>query len=220
MGKKAKKQRESAPEVEQAPAEGTSKPLDDREAWRAEGKEWLRKAKEQIKAKEDAIRAKEEALRRREAKEKERKAKTQDPEWQRKQAKRREQQAKREAQRQEFWARRRAEEEARWREEAERSRREDEAFFKDMRARLEEAMRAAFGDRAGSGYSRSFVWPRPQAPQCWEVLGLPSTATAVELKKRYRELAKLFHPDRGGDEATFKKINDAHKEAAKLLGLR
>ena len=34
-----------------------------------------------------------------------------------------------------------------------------------------------------------------------EILGLPKMVTAEEVKHRYRELAKRYHPDRPGGEA-------------------
>ena len=33
------------------------------------------------------------------------------------------------------------------------------------------------------------------------------------VKKQYRKLAMKYHPDRGGDEETFKQINNEYEEA-------
>ncbi len=48
----------------------------------------------------------------------------------------------------------------------------------------------------------------------YEILGVPKTASAAELKKAYRKLALKYHPDRTkGDkasEAKFKEINEAY----------
>lgn len=44
----------------------------------------------------------------------------------------------------------------------------------------------------------------------YEVLGLDKTATPEEIKKAYKKLAKMHHPDAGGDEEMFKKINEAY----------
>jgi hypothetical protein len=40
--------------------------------------------------------------------------------------------------------------------------------------------------------------------------GLQHTATQEDLKKQYRQLAKRYHPDTGGDEVTFKTLQSAH----------
>jgi curved DNA-binding protein CbpA len=37
-------------------------------------------------------------------------------------------------------------------------------------------------------------------------LNVPNTATTEEIKKAYKKLALVHHPDRGGDEAKFKEI--------------
>src|SRR5215510_15614532 len=49
----------------------------------------------------------------------------------------------------------------------------------------------------------------------YKILGVGDAATPDEIKKRYRELAKKYHPDRtGGDKAKehrFKEINAAYE---------
>jgi curved DNA-binding protein len=42
------------------------------------------------------------------------------------------------------------------------------------------------------------------------ILGVPKTASAEEIKKAYRKAAMKHHPDRGGDQARFKEINEAY----------
>jgi hypothetical protein len=42
----------------------------------------------------------------------------------------------------------------------------------------------------------------PPPAKC-EILELPTTATIADVKKRYRNLVKTMHPDRGGDAAQF-----------------
>lgn len=45
----------------------------------------------------------------------------------------------------------------------------------------------------------------------YEVLGVKKDASADELKKAFRRAAIEHHPDRGGDEAKFKEINEAYE---------
>ena len=45
----------------------------------------------------------------------------------------------------------------------------------------------------------------------YEVLGLTKGATSDEIKKAYRQLCKIHHPDVGGDESLFKEIAEAYE---------
>jgi len=45
----------------------------------------------------------------------------------------------------------------------------------------------------------------------YDILGVKKTATADEIKKAFRKLARKHHPDAGGDEEKFKEINEAYE---------
>lgn len=45
----------------------------------------------------------------------------------------------------------------------------------------------------------------------YQILGVPENASEEEIKKRFRELAKKYHPDIGGDPEKFKKILEAYR---------
>ncbi len=55
------------------------------------------------------------------------------------------------------------------------------------------------------------VRPIVERQQALAVLGLPSDATRQEIKRRYRELAKKYHPDRGGDQQEMRRIIAAYQ---------
>ncbi len=45
----------------------------------------------------------------------------------------------------------------------------------------------------------------------YEILGVAKDASEVEIKKAYRKAAQKHHPDKGGDEAKFKEVNEAYQ---------
>ena len=44
----------------------------------------------------------------------------------------------------------------------------------------------------------------------YQVLGINKSSSQEDIKRAYRKLAMKHHPDKGGDEAEFKKINEAY----------
>jgi len=68
---------------------------------------------------------------------------------------------------------------------------------------------------SGANPARSLL----ERQQALSVLGLPVNATPQQIKRRYRTLAKRYHPDRGGDQRQMQRIIAAYeylmKEQAK-----
>lgn len=52
---------------------------------------------------------------------------------------------------------------------------------------------------------------RPQNPDYYSVLGIARTATASEIKLKYYELAKIYHPDLNKDEGAQLKFTHISK---------
>ena len=52
----------------------------------------------------------------------------------------------------------------------------------------------------------------------YQTLGISPQADAKEIKRAYRKLAGKHHPDKGGDEAEFKKIQNAYRHAPRQRG--
>src|SRR5665213_2926346 len=45
----------------------------------------------------------------------------------------------------------------------------------------------------------------------YKILGVPSNSSAIQIKKRYQQLAKQHHPDHQGDESSMIIINSAYE---------
>lgn len=51
----------------------------------------------------------------------------------------------------------------------------------------------------------------PVNTELYDILEIPPTASEQDIKKAYKKQALKYHPDKGGDEKTFKKINRAYE---------
>jgi DnaJ-domain-containing protein 1 len=67
------------------------------------------------------------------------------------------------------------------------------------------SMRSLWGNRANP--ARIMI----ERQQALRVLGLPPNATPEQIKRRYRTLAKRYHPDRGGDQRQMQRIIAAYE---------
>ena len=70
-------------------------------------------------------------------------------------------------------------------------------------------MKALWENRANP--ARSIV----ERQQALNVLGLPPNATPQQIKRRYRTLAKRYHPDRGGNQQQMQRIIAAYEYLTK-----
>jgi len=61
---------------------------------------------------------------------------------------------------------------------------------------------------------------RPTTTSIWATLGITARATAVDLKRAFRQRALATHPDRGGDAEAFRQVQSAFKEAQRRIARR
>ncbi|MCB9135138.1 MAG: J domain-containing protein [Anaerolineales bacterium] len=59
--------------------------------------------------------------------------------------------------------------------------------------------------------------PAPSPETWWDILELHPQATENEIRTAFRRLARLTHPDAGGDPDEFIKLQNAFEEALRLL---
>ncbi len=71
------------------------------------------------------------------------------------------------------------------------------------------------GDDTVQAAFRGFqALPAPDTKRSWhEILSVPPNASKDKIKRSYRRLAKLAHPDNGGSAEQMAEINRAYKEA-------
>ena len=85
-------------------------------------------------------------------------------------------------------------------------------------AHRRDAANAAPRVHRGRSHRRSISQVSPRTYKALgnhERLGLEGAASRQEVKTAYRKYARLFHPDKGGDEEMFKLLGDAYKELLK-----
>ncbi len=70
-----------------------------------------------------------------------------------------------------------------------------------------------FAHGGGGGGRGSMRQPRADVDttKLYETLGVEKDCSAADIKKAYRKLSRLHHPDKGGDEHKFKEINAAYE---------
>lgn len=75
---------------------------------------------------------------------------------------------------------------------------------------------AAGGTSSQYDFARHQMGFEPKKEPFWcRILGVSPDATKSEIKTKYRELAKIHHPDAGGDPDKFREISNAYEEAIK-----
>jgi len=58
-----------------------------------------------------------------------------------------------------------------------------------------------------------------RGPNCWDILGIPSTSTIDEVNRAYRKLAEIHHPDKiTGSGERFIVLQKAYEQAINYLG--
>lgn len=70
-------------------------------------------------------------------------------------------------------------------------------------------------DQAFAGY---MALPDPVTRKWWEVLGVPSDSDDATIKMAYLRLAKIHHPDAGGDPVLFDQVQKAYDLAIQKAG--
>lgn len=102
----------------------------------------------------------------------------------------------------------RQEQEAKQKAEEEARRRKEEEFQREKARLNEEFFRRFFG-----GSYTSFSSSSTELQQAFSVLQLSTRATVQEVKHAFKRKAKEAHPDVGGSEEAFKKLNNAYELA-------
>lgn len=73
-----------------------------------------------------------------------------------------------------------------------------------------------FIERAFTGFK---ALPEQTSQQSWwGVLGVSEKSGKDDIVQAYRNLVKVHHPDAGGNEDHFKKINDAYQQGLRQMG--
>ena len=91
--------------------------------------------------------------------------------------------------------------------------------FDELKMLDKDSLKRVFGEFWFFVYYRIYhdngrIYSQEPEPELLDFLGLPYDAEQASLKKRFRELCKLYHPDEGGDHYKFielMKIKEKYK---------
>jgi len=86
---------------------------------------------------------------------------------------------------------------------------------KDIPAWLKEFQQRPRGLPPGEQTPSELVMPLADA---YAILGLPPTATLEEVERNYRNLAVIFHPDKGGYTEAMVLLNNAYAQIKREKG--
>lgn len=120
------------------------------------------------------------------------------------------------------WSRKTYEEKVREREEYNQSQQQDEInrMWERMNKKSTKSKHSGFNfhddDPLGGfdyGWDHATSTSKGSASECFSTLGLSSGATKAEVRRAFREKAKTAHPDKGGSNEAFQKIQDAYNNA-------
>lgn len=109
----------------------------------------------------------------------------------------------------------------------EQARRDEEEALRREQARSEEYARRAYAEQRRQK-QQGWQWhvpdpPKPATPgsRHWAaVLEVPPGASNEDVDKSYARLAKLHHPDRGGDAERMKQVNQAYEQFKRERGVK
>ena len=92
-------------------------------------------------------------------------------------------------------------------------------MLKQLLAQYGDGLHQLVDDFCGANYRGKASLGHDDA---YRVLGLDSSATDIEVKRRYRELAKKLHPDVAGEESVylFKLVQSAYEDITRRRGWR
>jgi hypothetical protein len=89
-----------------------------------------------------------------------------------------------------------------------------EVFRADSKMRTRKPVSEESAQRVGAVKNRLEKWLHALSESDpYQTLGLSPQATDAELKDRFRALARMHHPDHGGQEEHMRQINDAYERA-------
>lgn len=108
------------------------------------------------------------------------------------------------------------------RREREKKKAEQQAWERAQESRKRQSRRNSRYSEYNKSYEKfeSFNFRfKSQSKSSFELLNLPVSSTKEEVKKAYRKLSLLHHPDKGGDSKKFIEITEARDKCMKILGV-